>query len=439
MPSAAAPNDAKAAAAGGYAWYVAFLLAAAHLLSFVDRFIMSLVMEPLKADLGVSDTELGLLQGTGFVILYTVAAIPLGRMADSMNRRNLIIIGIVLWSLATAACGLADSFGSLFLARIAVGFGEAALVPAAMSLLAAYFPRRQLGRAVSMFTTGATLGKSAALIGGGAVLAAVTVAGGMHLPGIGMLQPWQATFVLVGLPGVLLAALLLTVREPARLPSAHKPSIAVALRYVREHRWAFATHVAASAIVVLLVQTISAWSPSFYVRFLGMTPSQAGYAVGTVTLIAGPLGHLSGGALTDWFAARGARSPAAPVIAIGLLSAIPAVLLFATARSLPLSLAAYGALTYCLTLAAPASLAGVQMLTPDRLRGVITSMLLATTTFTGIGLGPPLIGLLNDHLFGGPLGLANSILLAVPLFALAGAALALASRPFFAATAAASR
>lgn len=425
----------QTAGATGYAWYVALLLAGAHLLSFVDRFLMSLVMEPLKADLGVSDTQLGLLQGTGFVILYTFAAVPLGWLADSINRRRLIIVGIVLWSIATALCGLANSFGSLFIARIGVGFGEAALVPAAMSLLSVYFPRRQLGRAVSMFTTGASLGKGVALIGGGAILAWATARGGFALPLIGAVKPWQATFLIMGLPGFLLALLLLTVREPARAPAIAKPSVAAALSHVRSNRAVFATHVAASAVVVLLVQSLAAWAPSFYVRFLALSPAQAGYAVGTVALVASPLGHLCGGMLTDWFQARGARSPTAPVIVAGLLATIPCAVVFAIARSLPVSIAAYAAMSFCVTIASPATLAGLQMLTPDRLRGVVTSMFLAVTTFTGIGFGPPLIGFLSDHLFGGPLGLAHSILLVVPIFALAGVGLALLSRPHFAATA----
>ena len=238
MASAAIqPAPAAQAGAGPYAWYVAILLAAAHLVSFVDRFVMSLVMEPLKADLGLSDFQLGLLQGTGFVILYTLVALPLGLMADRVNRRNLIVAGIVLWSLATGLCGLAYSFGSLFLARIGVGFGEAALVPAAMSLLAAYFPRRQLGRAVSLFTTGASLGKSTALIGGGAVLAMLVAAGGLTLPGIGRLVPWQGTFVVMAVPGFLLAALLLTLREPPRpAVTTIRPGFATALASVGAHR-----------------------------------------------------------------------------------------------------------------------------------------------------------------------------------------------------------
>ena len=132
--ASAADRLPVAPSAPAYAWYVALLLATAHLVSFIDRYLMSLMMEPLKADLGVSDTQLGLLQGTGFVVLYTLVAVPLGLTADRVNRRNLIVAGILVWSLATAMCGLASSFGWLFAARIGVGFGEAALVPAAMSL-----------------------------------------------------------------------------------------------------------------------------------------------------------------------------------------------------------------------------------------------------------------------------------------------------------------
>lgn len=442
MATAAITREpAIGAAAGVYAWYVAFLLATAHLVSFIDRFLMSLLMEPLKADLGLSDTQLGLLQGTGFVVLYTVVAVPLGLMADRVNRRNLIVAGILLWSIATGLCGLADSFGSLFLARVGVGFGEAALVPAAMSLLAAFFPRRQLGRAVSIFTTGASLGKSAALIGGGAVLALFTAGGGRGLPGFAALAPWQATFIVMAVPGILLAALLLmTLREPARAETTVvRPGLATALAYVRLHRRAYATHAGASALVVLLIQSLAAWSTSFYVRFFDMTPPQAGLLVGGVILVAAPLGHLCGGALTDFCQSRGVQAPAAPVIMLGLLGAIPCALLFGTTRSLPLSLVAYGLTNFSLTLAAPASLAGMQMLTPDRLRGVVTSIFLAFTTFVGIGLGPALIGVLTDRLFNDPKALDQALMLAVTVFAVAGTLLAIASRKPFARTATAAQ
>lgn len=436
----AAPHghSAPATIGGWYPWYVAGLLAVAHLISFVDRFVLSLVMEPLKLDLGISDTELGLLQGTGFVLLYVVIAVPLGRMADQVNRRNLIVAGIVLWSIATALCGLADSFGSLFLARLGVGFGEAALVPAAMSLLAAYFPKEKLGRAVSMFTTGASLGKSAAMIGGGAILALLVVQGGLKLPGIDLLAPWQGTFVIMALPGlVLAAAIALTLREPPRPPATDplaKPGFGPAIAHAKAHRSAYIPHVAASITVVLLIQTVAAWSVTFYVRLFDTTPTQAGLLVGSVILVAGPLGHLTGGWLTDRFARNGARSPAAPVIVLGLLGAIPAMAVFAFSRDLSVSILAYGVLNFALTLGAPSSLAGVQMLTPPAMRGVVTSVFLAIVTLVGIGLGPPLVGAITDFVFADPQKLNLSLFVVVLIVAAFGAVMALASRAAFART-----
>lgn len=437
---AAAPGVASPSSVTGgwYPWYVAGLLAVAHLVSFVDRFVLSLVMEPLKLDLGISDTELGLLQGTGFVILYVVVAVPLGRMADQVNRRNLIVAGIILWSIATALCGLADSFGSLFLARLGVGFGEAALVPAAMSLLAAYFPKEKLGRAVSLFTTGASLGKSAAMIGGGAVLALLVFQGGLMLPGLGRLEPWQGTFVIMALPGlVLAAAIALTLREPPRVAvkdSLAKPGFGPAIAYAKAHRRAYVPHVAASIAVVLLIQTVSAWSATFYVRLFDMTPSEAGFLVGSVILVAGPLGHLSGGWLTDYFARSGARSPAAPVMAIGLLAAIPVMIVFAFSRDVVVSIIAYGLFNFALTLGAPASLAGIQMLTPPAMRGVMTSVFLAIVTMVGIGLGPPMVGVITDFAFADPDKLNLSLLAMVLVVASLGAIMALMSRAAFART-----
>ena len=421
-------TPAPARPAGLYAWYVALLLALGHLVSFIDRFVMSLVMEPLKADLGLSDVQLGLLQWTGFVLLYTVVAVPLGLLADRVNRRNLIVGGIVLWSVATACCGLAGSFGTLFLARVGVGFGEAALVPAAMSLLAAYFPRDRLGRAVSLFTTGASLGKGAALIGGGMVLSALTAAGGLRLAGIAF-APWQGTFIVMALPGLALALLLFTVREPARrgLAAAGGPGLAGARRHMAAHGRAYALHIGAAALVVLEVQGLAAWAVSFFVRQFTMTPPQAGALVGTVILIVAPLGHLAGGALTDLFQHRGARSPAAPVMVLGLAGVIPAALLFAGTQHLATTIAGYALLNFAATLAAPASLAGVQILTPERLRGGITSIFLAITTLVGIGIGPPLIGLVSDRI-----GLSAALLLILPAVAVAGIVLALASRTPFA-------
>ncbi len=412
-----------------YAWYVAVLLSVAHLISFVDRFVMSLVLVPIKTELLLSDTQLGLLHGTGFVILYTVAAIPLGWMADRANRRNIIVAGILVWSLATAACGLATSFNSLFLARIAVGFGEAALVPAAMSLIAAYFTRSKLSRAVSTFTMGASLGKSVALIVGGMILAWLTARGGAMLPGWGHLSPWQGLFIAAAAPGVLVALLLLTVREPARPVSATaKPGLREVFAHIGRHRAAYLLHTAAAASAILLVQSYAAWSPTFYIRNFGLAPAEAGYLVGMVVLVAGPVGHLTGGYLTDRLQAKGVTGAPGLVIAGMLLLSLPLAALFCTTQNETLSLFSYALLNITLTAAAPPGLSGIQLLTPERLRGVTSACFMAAVTFTAIGMGPASIGIFTDRVFGDDKALGSSLLLATFIFGLLGAVVAWFSR-----------
>ncbi|MBP7337415.1 MFS transporter [Niveispirillum sp.] len=412
-----------------YAWYVAVLLSVAHLISFVDRFVMSLVLVPIKTELLLSDTQLGLLHGTGFVILYTVAAIPLGWMADRANRRNIIVLGILVWSVATAACGLATSFNSLFVARIAVGFGEAALVPAAMSLIAAYFTRSKLSRAVSTFTMGASLGKSVALIVGGLVLAWLTTRGGAMLPGWGHLSPWQGLFIAAAAPGVLVALLLLTVREPARpVTTQAKPGLREVFAHIGRHRAAYLLHTAAAASAILLVQSYAAWSPTFYIRNFGLAPAEAGYLVGMVVLVAGPVGHLTGGYLTDRLQAKGVIGAPGLVIAGMLLLSLPLAVLFCTSDNKTLSLLSYALLNITLTAAAPPGLSGIQLLTPERLRGVTSACFMAAVTFTAIGMGPASIGIFTDRVFGDDKALGSSLLLATFIFGLAGAVFAWFSR-----------
>jgi MFS family permease len=406
-----------------YAWYVALLLSSAHLISFLDRFLMALVLVPVKEHLNLSDTQLGLLHGTGFVILYTVAALPLGFLADIGNRRNLIVAGILFWSLATAACGFSDSFAALFLARVGVGLGEAALVPAAMSLIAAYFSRQKISRAVATFTMGASLGKSVALIGGGAALTWLIATNGLHVPGFGTFLPWQGLFILGSLLGIIVAVLMLTVREPQRVadPRHGKPTVRAVFTYLRSQKTAFFWHTLASAGAILAVQSLAAWSPTFYVRMMGFTPAEAGFAVGTVVLLAGPLGHLSGGYLTDKFHSLGfAGAPGLVICLMMLASVIPAVL-FCTTRDLTVSLVSFGILTFCVVAAAPPGLSGIQMMTPERLRGLMSACFLAVITFIAVGMGPTVIGIITDYVFGDEQALAQSLLVALLLFAALGA------------------
>ena len=189
----------------------------AMLVSFVDRQVITLLVQPIRQDLGINDTQISLLMGFAFAIFYVLMGVPIARLSDRYNRRNIIAAGIFLWSLATAACGLAKNFTHLFLARIGVGVGEATLTPAAYSMIADYFPKEKLGRALGVYSTGVYLGAGVATVAGGAAVKLISQANPVELPLLGTVAPWQMTFMVVGLPGLLLVlVMMLSIREPAR-------------------------------------------------------------------------------------------------------------------------------------------------------------------------------------------------------------------------------
>ena len=197
-------------------WYAVFMLLLAYVLSFVDRIIMSLLVTPIKEDLGTTDAQMGLLMGFAFALFYTVIGIPIARLSDVKSRTMIVAVGIFLWSLMTAACGLARSFFQLFLARVGVGVGEAALSPAAYSMISDYFTEDKLGRAIAVYQSGGLFGGGLAFIIGGAVVSMIISSDATSLTFVGILKPWQIAFLIVGLPGILMAFLMLTVKEPTR-------------------------------------------------------------------------------------------------------------------------------------------------------------------------------------------------------------------------------
>jgi MFS family permease len=442
-PAAAVADGSTSLATPGervglYPWVVVGTLSIAHLVSFIDRFVMSLVLTPIKGQMHLSDTQLGAIQGLSFVLLYSVAGLPLGRLADTMDRRRLIAVGMLIWSAATTACAFCNDFGGLFAARIGVGFGEAALVPAAMSLIAGYFARERLGRAVSVFVMGSPLGKVVALIGGAWLLAQVIPRHGASLLGHSFMA-WQLLFLCAALPGLLLVPVVLTLREPPRAAVAlARPRFLDGLAHIKRFALAYALQAAAACMAIILVQAFGAWGPTFFGRVYHLTVSQTGYLVGGVTLIASPLGNLFGGWLTDLLQRR--KIPAAPLIAIGLslALAIPAALALAAAPNLPSAAIAFGALTFIMSTAAGPCLAGIQVLTPTQHRGTATALYMCVMTLVSVGLGPTLVGVISDTVFGAGAGIGKALIASTIGVALLGILAAVAGRRPFERAAAAS-
>lgn len=207
----------------GRAWWAVALLCAAAIISYSDRQVMSLVVDPIRRDLGISDVQIGLLIGTAFALIYGIAGVPLGYLADRTSRRNLIAAGMVVWSAATVYCGFARSFREMFCARLLVGLGEAVLSPAAVSLISDLFPPARRGVALGAYFTGVSVGIGSAVMIGGALLHGINAgwAGGTFLA---QLPPWRAVLVLIGVPGFLGALLMLTFREPLRHTNEVEPA-----------------------------------------------------------------------------------------------------------------------------------------------------------------------------------------------------------------------
>jgi MFS family permease len=418
--------------------YITALLCGSYAVAFIDRALVGVAGAPIKHDLGLSDTQFGLLHGMAFVALYCLCGIPLGWLADRADRRRMIAAGLLFWTVMTALCGLSGSFAMFVVARVGVGLGEACLVPAGMSLLASVVAKDKMARAVAIFLMGAALGNALALLGGGYLLNRLGAVGAMTLPLIGEIAPWQALFLLACPPGVILAALMLGLREPARIAAADTPpqkpahDIKAALAHISAHRQAYGFLTAATACNIVLAQAQAAWMPLFYVRHFGLTPGDSAIAIGLMFVLSAPLGQWTGGVLIDRLQARGVSAPSNIVQAGCALLAMPAAAAFCLSDRLLPSQAAYVVFNFLVFAATPAGLTGWQLLTPARYSGMTTALLVSVVTLIGVGLGPAAVGWLTDHVFRDEMLLRQSLLSVIVAAGATGSLLGLAGIPGYA-------
>jgi MFS family permease len=422
-PSASAyPREA-------YGWYVVTVLILVYTLSYVDRTILTLMVKPIRATLQITDLQISLLHGLAFAVFYTLLGVPIARLADRRSRRNLILGGLVLWSAMTSACGMARSFGSMFLARVGVGVGEATLSPSAYSMLSDYFPPNKLTRALSVYSAAIYIGAGLALIGGGTMIALVPP---ITLPVIGLLQPWQSVFLLVGLPGLPLALLLLTVREPARIGrTAAAASLRDVFGQLRSQGRAYGFLIGGYALSSLMWNGAQGWIPTFFIRTFGWTPAQTGLRYGSALLVFGALGVVGGGLLAGY---RRNRGKTLANLEVGVLSALAAAPFAIIAPLLPTaewSMAAWCGFIFFGSFPYGAAAAAFQEITPNQMRAQVSAIYLLGINLAGIGLGPTVVAFFTDKVFGNDLSLRYSLALTAALAApFAALLLAAARRPY---------
>jgi MFS family permease len=408
-----------------YAWYVVIVLMLCNTMSFIDRQILGLLVAPIKRDLGISDTRIGLLQGLAFALFYTLMGLPLGRIADTRSRRNLISTGVLFWSLMTTLCSTAKSFSSLFLARMGVGVGEAALAPSAFSLLADYFPARLLATALSVYSMGVILGSGLALIVGGIVVDATSRMPAVDLPLLGSIASWRLTFLAVGAPGLLVALLVLTVREPLRRTVLRTAdgrtslSIGDVLAQLRL-RWQSVAGISLGMVFqTTCLYGFNAWAPSLFQRVYGWPAGRTGLALGLIILPFGCLGMYAGGRLCDRWKAQGIKEGA---LKVAVWSAIGNLVFFLPALMAPSpgwTLALLAPAVFCLALPIGSSFSAVQLIFPNQVRGQVSALLLFILNLGGLTLGPLLPGVFNDYLFRSEKMVGSSLALSIGLAAAA--------------------
>lgn len=374
--------------ASGYRWYALGLLTLVFTSSHVDRQIMGMLLQPIKLELGATDTQMGFLVGLTFALFYATLGMPIAMTADRSNRRNIITGALVVWSGMTALCGFAANFVQLALARIGVGIGEAGSTPPSHSLIADLFPQETRGTAMGIFALGVNFGLLIAYLGGGV---------------LSEMWGWRATFIAVGLPGLIIAVwFFFTVGEPLRGASeALKPKIEGAPPSFREtwrYMWwvrAMRHTCAGAALAGFTGYGFVLWMPTFLQRSYDMSPSETGYTLALMSGVVGGIGTFVAGKLVDVLAKRDERWRAW-VVAVGKAVYVPFLVAFFMMDDFKWAMLVYLVPAFFSGFYLAPTFALIQGLADVRMRAVASSITLFILNIVGMGFGPQLVGIVSD-------------------------------------------
>lgn len=385
-------------------WYVVFLLTVASTLSFIDRQILNVMIGPIKRDLGgLSDTEISLIIGLAFSTVYAFTTLPLARWADRHSRRNLIAVGIFSWSVMTAMAGMANSFWQLFAARMGVGVGEAALGPATTSMLADYYEPHRLPLAYGIVATAPFIGTGIASMVGGPLVDYLEARPLLVLPFYGEMYSWQTVLVVVGLPGVLLAALMFTIKEPKRtgsgaeLENGYRFSEVMAFCMTRKKYLSY--HFIAYLCLSMQGFAFLTWIVEFFVRKHGWSRTDIGLTYGAIAFFVGIIGSIGAGLYAGHMLARGKPDAPMRLTFWGTLGLAPVAIVMPLLSNDVLAIWLLIPITFFMAMPAGLSNAALQAISPNRMRGQLIAIYLICVSFLSYLFAPLIIGLMNDYVF----------------------------------------
>ena len=410
MPASA---SARAAPDTRYAWYVVGVLTLANVSGFLDRQVLSLLVPAIERDLGISDTQMSYLIGLSFSVFYTVLGLPIAWWADRASRRTILVTGVALWSVMTMLSGIARSYGRLLLARIGVGVGEATLNAPSVSLIADYFPRERVGLAMSVWSLGTFLGSGLAYFIGGWVVGAVTAAGGMRFPIVGSLRPWQTVFVLVGAPGVIIALLMTTVRDPrtrggGAVVTAGGPSL---FEHVRANLRTFVALSIGFALSASVNFGIAAWLATFLIRTYGWTPARAGIVQGILTMTVGVAATLAGGRAAGALFKRGYTDAPLRIGIVGAVGMLVSASAYALMPNAGLAVAWLVVVNFFAAFPWGPAAAAAAEISPPAIRTQGAALYFFVLSLVSGTLGPTAVAFFTDSVFRDPLALRYSLVI----------------------------
>ena len=401
------------------------ILTLAQIFAFIDRQIPSMLVEPIKQDFNLTDSQIALLGGAAFSIFYAIMALPIGYAVDRYQRTKVLGTGIFLWSLMTALAGLANSFGKLFGARIGVAVGEAVMAPTSVSLVSDSFPENKQGKPMGIITAGVYIGIGITLLGGGFLIDYLTRIGGITLPLIGYLKPWQATFMIVGIPGLVLAIAAFYLKEPQRLEEQIDTQLKDrknVFLHLKEHRKTLIPMFGGLIFMALIFYSFSFWAPTMMIRTFDISLTEVGFVLGMITIISSITGTIIAGSAVDYL--RNKNYSDAPVRAamIAVILALPPIISLSFVQS---ELGAWICIAlYLLFISsfAPLGLLAISGVSTGNVKGQTAAIHAFLMMAFGLSLGPQLTAFFTDFVFVDPNLLINSVsltgLIVLPISAL---------------------
>ncbi len=397
----------------GYSAVVVMTLA--QVFAFIDRQIPAMLVEPIKQDFSLNDSQIALLGGAAFSIFYAIMALPIGYAVDRYKRVNVLGTGIFVWSLMTTLAGLANSFGRLFGARIGVAVGEAVMAPVSVSLVSDYFPQNKQGKPMGIITAGVYIGIGATLIGGGYLIDYLTDIGGITIPGIGYFKPWQATFLVVGIPGILISIAAFMLHEPRRLGLAQTPekdskSINI-FSHLIKNKSTLIPMFAGLIFMALIFYSFTFWAPSMMVRTHGLSLTEVGFSLGIITILSSILGTISSGAVVDYLRSKGRTDAPIRTAMFACIFAMPAICLAPIVENVVAAWILIGIYLFFISSFAPIGLLAVSGVSSNEVKGQMAAVHAFLMMAFGLSLGPQITAFFTDFILQdeSKLGLAVSL------------------------------